>query len=116
METEDVHKIEITNVFINFDKIGNKREIIALRFREVDNILEYSSFRDTEYYSNFENLLLQWMNFQKEGENISKLSEIFYENVFFEQKKLEEVLMVANSNWKFIPKTNMSEKLSKVYI
>lgn len=111
---EIIQKEEITNIFIDFDKRENKRKIFAIKFKEVENVLEYSSFTDNEYYSNFENLLLQWMNFQETRENINSLSEIFLENVEFEKKKIEEVLMVANSKWAFIYKNNFNESISKV--
>ena len=112
-ETEDT-KLEIISIHISLDRHNNKREITALRFREVENILDYCHFTDSEFYSCLENLLLQWESFQAKKENVEGRAELILDGVQFEKVKLEEVLTVTHSDWNFKTKEKPASSLFPV--
>ena len=95
-------KREIIRVAVIHNQKAQTREVKALRFREVDNVLDFCSFWDSEYFSYLENLLLQWESFQAVQDSISGTCEMVFNINEHDQNKIHKMLVTSSAEWKFI--------------
>ena len=112
-EVQDTKK-EIIMIALSHDSRVNERSVTAARFREVENTLETCTFIDSEHFSYFENLLLQWENFQDNHEDIQRTCHLVMNLNEIDQSKVEKVLLPSKAQWKFSYNLNFRKLASEV--
>ena len=113
-EDSDDKKQEIITIAISYNSNLTNREVMAVRFKEVENTLEICNFSDSEYFSYLENLLLQWETFQEVQDNIRNTNNMIFNINENDQDKIEKILTTSSANWKFTFKVNFLKMVKKV--
>jgi hypothetical protein len=115
-EEEKDTKREIITIVLNQKKQSTQKEVLAIRFREVANTIETCTFFDSEFFSYFENLLLQWGNFQTCPEEVHQTWNLVYNVNQNDQSKIEKILVTSSSTWKYFFDVNFLKHSTKVSI
>lgn len=102
-------KREIISVAVVHNQKTLTREVKAFRFREVDNVLDFCSFWDSEYFSHLENLLLQWESFQTVQDNICSSCQMIFNVNEHDQSKIQKMLVTSSVEWKFFYNQNFGK-------